>query len=135
MFFFQNKIDESKSRLLFLENYVEKFHEYFCFFHWNPYLKTDGVNLLILFFINDFHKKYLEVSTWSFNLIFPAVMYVRIALGKTQNAANQKPWYLHCKIGLDIQNYDASFGSVVIKTLYLYLEDKWPLPIFNYAYE
>ena len=61
--FFQNKIVESKFRCLFSETYVEKFQKYFWFFHWNPYLKTDSANLLILFSVNDFHKKYVEIST------------------------------------------------------------------------
>ena len=55
--FFQNKIVESKFRCLFSETYVENFKKYFWFFHWNPYLKTDSANLLILFSVNDFHKK------------------------------------------------------------------------------
>ena len=55
--FFQNKILKSKYRWLFLETYVEKFHNCFWFFHWNSYLKTDSSNLLILISVNDFHKK------------------------------------------------------------------------------
>ena len=46
-----------------METYVEKFHKYFWFFHWNPYLKTNSANLLILISVNDFHKKHVEIST------------------------------------------------------------------------
>ena len=37
--------------------YVEKFN---FFFHWNPYLKTDSANLLILFSANDFNPRIRE---------------------------------------------------------------------------
>ena len=57
----------SKIRLMDpnLDNYFRKLmwkktHRYFCFFHWNPYLKTDSANLLILFSVNDFHKKNMQ---------------------------------------------------------------------------
>ena len=58
------------------------------FFRWNPYLKTDSANLLILFSINDFHKKIYR----NFYIIFlqnVSSNNVCIALGKTQNAENQ----------------------------------------------
>ena len=38
-------------------NLSRKIKKYFWFVHWNPYLKTDSANLLILFSGNDFHKK------------------------------------------------------------------------------
>ena len=83
--FFQNKIVE-----LFSETYVEKFQTYFWFFHWNPYLKTDSATLLILFSVNEFHKEICR----NFYVIFLHNVFsnnVCIALGKTQNAENQKP--------------------------------------------
>ena len=62
----------------------------FGFFHWNPYLKTNSANLLILFSVNDFHKKMCR----NFYVIFlhnvPSND-VCIALGKMQNAEYQKP--------------------------------------------
>ena len=89
-FFFQNKNVESKYNNFFLETYVEKFHKYFCTFHWNPYLRADSANLLILFSGNDFHKKICR----NFYVIFlrnVSSNNVCIVLGKTQNAENQKP--------------------------------------------
>ena len=74
--------------IFFSETYVEKFHKYFWFFHWNPYLKTDSANLLILFSDNDFHKKICR----NFYVIFlhnVSSNNICIALGKTQNAGNQ----------------------------------------------
>ena len=82
-----------------MESYVKKFRKYFWFFHWNPYLKTDSTNLLILFSGNDFLKK----ICWNFYVIFLCNVFnnnVCIALGKTQNAKYQKPKYQHWKIGL-----------------------------------
>ena len=35
--------------IFFSETYVEKFHKYLWFFHWNPYLKTDSAYLLVFF--------------------------------------------------------------------------------------
>ena len=73
-----------------MEIYVEKFQKYFWFFLWNHYLKTDSPNLLILFSVNDFHKKICR----NFYVIFlrnVSSNNVCIALGKTQNAENQKP--------------------------------------------
>ena len=79
-----------KSEYSFSETYVKKFHKYFWFFHWNPYLKRDSANLLILFSVNEFHKKICR----NFYVIFlrnVSSNNVCIALGKTQNAENQKP--------------------------------------------
>ena len=70
--FFQNKVIESKYKLLFSETYVEKFQKYFWFFNWNPYLKTDSANLHIHFSVNDFHKKAFR----NFYVMFPAIIYV-----------------------------------------------------------
>ena len=59
------------------------------FFHWNPYLKTDSANLLILLSDNDFHKKICR----NFCVIFlrnVSSNNICIALGTTQNAENQK---------------------------------------------
>ena len=63
---------------------------YFCYFYWNPYLKTDSASLLILFSVNDFHKKICR----NFYGIFLRNFYSnneRIALGKTKNKKNKKP--------------------------------------------
>ena len=84
------KIAESKYRQFFSETYIEKFQKYFWFFHWNPYLKRDSANFLILFSVTDFHKKICR----NFYVIFlrnVSSNNVCIALGKTQNAENQKP--------------------------------------------
>ena len=65
------------------------YHKYFWYFHWNPYLKTDSANLLILFSANDFHKEICR----NFYVIFLCNVSsnkVYIALGKTKNAENQK---------------------------------------------
>jgi hypothetical protein len=43
-----------------LEDSVQKFRNYY--FSWNPYLKTDSVNQLILFFVKD--SKHSELA-WS----------------------------------------------------------------------
>ena len=37
----------------FWKTYLEKFHKYFWFFHWNPYLKSNSANLLILFSVKE----------------------------------------------------------------------------------
>ena len=69
---------------------LEKFHKYVCFFHWNPYLKTDSANLFILFSVNEFHKEICR----NFYVIFlrnVSSNNICIALGTTQNAENQKP--------------------------------------------
>ena len=87
--FFQNRIVESKSKLIFLETYIEKFHKYFWFFHWNPYLKTDSTNFHILFSVNDFNKKICG----NFYVIFiynVSGNNICIALGKTQNVKEIK---------------------------------------------
>ena len=73
---FHKKIVESKYKYFFSETYVEKFQKYFCFFHWIPYLETDSANLIILFSVNDFHKKYVEISMQSLYVMFPAIKYV-----------------------------------------------------------
>ena len=60
----------------------------FVFFH--PYLKRDSANLLILFSVNEFHKEICR----NFYVIFlrnVSINNVCNALGKTQNAENQKP--------------------------------------------
>ena len=77
-----------------MESYVENFYNYFCFFHWNPYIKTDSANLLILFPLNEFHKKICR----NFYVIFlrnVSSNNVCIAHGKTQNAENKKKQYQH----------------------------------------
>ena len=83
--FLQNKIVESKFKKIFLETYVEKFHKYFWFFHWNPYLKTDSANLLILFSVTDFHKKICR-NFYGIFLRNVSINNECIALGKTKNA-------------------------------------------------
>ena len=62
------------------------------FFDWNPYLKIESANLLILFSVNDFHKKICR----NFYVIFlrnNSSNNVCTALGKTKNAENLKPKY------------------------------------------
>ena len=70
--------------LNFEGDYVEKFHKYYCFFHWNPYLKIDSAYLVILFSVN---KKRCR----NFYVIFlrnvSAIMYVL----HLEIAENQKP--------------------------------------------
>jgi hypothetical protein len=66
---------------------MEKFHKYFWFFYWNPYLKTDSANLDLLFSVNDFHKHR------NFYVIFLRNVSsndICIAPGKTQ-IAEKKP--------------------------------------------
>ena len=69
--------------IFFSETYVEKFHKYLWFFHWNPYLKTDSANLLVLFSVNDFHKRiFRKFSVIFLHNVFSKNVY--IALGKTK---------------------------------------------------
>ena len=82
------------NRNIFWETYVEKLHKYF----WNPYLKTESANLLIYFSVNAFHKKYIYL--YIIFLCNVSSNNVCIAIGKTVNAENQKPWYRHREIGL-----------------------------------
>ena len=87
-FFFQNKIINSKYRFI-SKTYIEQFHKYFSFFHWNPYLKTDSANLLILFSVNNFHKRICR----NFYVIFlcnASKQWCIIALGKTQKRRESK---------------------------------------------
>ena len=58
--------------------YIEKFP-------WNPYLKTDSANFLILFLVNDFQKYICK----NFYVMFLAIMYV-LHMEKKQNAEYQK---------------------------------------------
>ena len=61
------------------------------FFHWNPYLKTDSANPLILIAVNGFHKKIRR----NFYVIF-----LHHVSSKKHNAENRKPRYHHWEIGL-----------------------------------
>ena len=74
---------------VFFQNKLVEFHKYFLFFHWNPYLKTDSANLLVLFSVNDFHKRiFRKFSVIFLHNVFSKNVY--IALGKTKNAENRK---------------------------------------------
>ena len=87
---FQNKFVESKSKyIIIFGNVRRKIPKIFLFHHWNPYVKTDSANLLILFSVIEFHKKICR----NFYVIFlrnVSSSNVCIALGKTQNAENKK---------------------------------------------
>ena len=66
----------------------------FGFFHWNPYLKTNSANLLILFTVivtsikNNRNIYVIFLRNVSSNNVC-------IAHGKTQNAENKKKQYQH----------------------------------------
>ena len=73
-----------------MESYIVKFYKYFWFFHWNPYIKTDSANLLVLFPVDEFHEKICR----NFYVIFlrnVSSNNVCITLGKTHDAENEKP--------------------------------------------
>ena len=63
--FFENKVVESKYNILFWK-LTQKNAKHIFVFHWNPYLKTDSANFLILFSVNDFNTRIRE----NFYIIF-----------------------------------------------------------------
>ena len=74
---FQKKIAKSKYRYFYFRKLTQKNSiNIFFFYYWNPYLKTDSANLLILFSVNDFHKKICRNFYVIFYVIFPTIMYV-----------------------------------------------------------
>ena len=56
------------------------------FFHWNPYLKTDSGNLLILFSVNDFHTNICK----NFYVMFPAIVCIVLKKTKMQEIKTHK---------------------------------------------